>query len=221
MRGNVFSRSRLIYAFAAVFCVGGVLAGCGGSSIPTAASPTTVALPHGYAAFTDRSDRFSIAVPAQWRQIDPSSPGASQSIAAAVQNNPGLKNLVGSNAAALVAQGMRFIAVDYNNPTGATVNVVARAAPGARDSDLPQLVGVLKTQYAKAGLIVLRTASVPIAGHTAIQVTLDLRLNGANGQPTTKREVQDIIAANDLIYILTFAGSSPAFSTIGSTFKVT
>jgi hypothetical protein len=187
-----------------------------GTSAPR--TTTSSSLPVGYSVFSDHTDRFRIAVPRAWRQIDPSSPGASQSFAAALESNPGLKSMLGSNPANLVAQGIKFLALDISD--GDSVNVDVRSAPGGRDSDLADLVDVLKQQYAAAGIDVTDTSTISLAGHKALHVVVVAHLVDASGAQHTRNEVQDVVVANDLVYTVTYAGESGEFPSIRSTFDV-
>jgi hypothetical protein len=208
-------------------------AACGGSkastspttkatALPTTTTATTL-VPAGYSPFADTTDKFTIAVPAAWRQIDPASAGATQVFADVVKANPKLSSLLGSGPADLVAKGIKFFGVDVSGATdfAPNVNVIVKAALGATDSDLPQAVAALKTQYTQIGATVTSTATVPLAGHQALQVKVQLPLTTPAGAKTTVAETQDLVAANDLIYILTFAGVSADFSTIESSFALT
>jgi len=74
---------------------------------------------------------------------------------------------------------------------------------------------------AAIGATVAGTRSMPLAGHTALQVTLDLKVPAtATTKATTVHEVQDIVAANDLIYIVTLAGTDAALPKIADTLRV-
>jgi hypothetical protein len=173
-----------------------------------------------YVTFVDTADHFSIAVPNAWRRIDLSTPGASQTLRDLVAANPGLRALLGSNAAALIAQGIKFYALNANEAAVPTVNVVARPAVGIRDSDLPRIAATLKAQYATIGATVSRISASSVAGHTALQVAVTTRAVGPTGAAIAKDEIQDFVAANDFIYILTLAGTSPEFRTIAATLDV-
>jgi hypothetical protein len=136
-----------------------------------------------------------------------------------VAANPGLRALLGSNAAALIAQGIKFYALNANDAAVPTVNVVGRPAVGIRDSDLPRIAATLKAQYATIGATVSRISTSSVAGHTALQVAVTTRAVGP-GAAIAKDEIQDFVAANDFIYILTLAGTSPEFRTIAATLDV-
>lgn len=187
----------------------------------TTVAPARRGQPAGYVTFVDTADHFSIAVPNAWRRIDLSTPGASQTLQDLVAANPGLKALLGSNAAALIAQGIKFYALNASDPADVpTVNVVARPAVGIRDSDLPRIGETLKAQYATIGAEVSRVSTSSVAGHMALQVAVTFRAVGPTGAAIAKHEIQDFIAANDFIYILTLAGTSPEFRTIAATLNV-
>jgi hypothetical protein len=133
-----------------------------------------------------------------------------------LQANPRLKTIMGSDPPTMAAEGMKLFAV--NPDTGATINVIVRPALGVRDSDVAQVAASLQAQYEKVGASVTRTATISLAGHKALRVAVRFPLEGATQQ--TLAEVQYFLAANDFVYILTFAGASSAFSTIISTFNI-
>lgn len=199
-----------------------VASSCGGSGTSKTAAPTTTtttlasSVPAGFTGFTDAVDRFTISTPADWRQIDPSSPGAAQFAKDLVSANPAFAPALGSGN--LAAQGMKFFAADASS--GASVNVIVKALPGVLDSDLPKLADQIKAQYAQVDGTVTGIRSVQLSGRAAVRVSLDLRISGPTGAKSTVQEVQYLVAANDLVYILTFAGDSPRLAPIGDTFRV-
>jgi len=212
--------------FLSVVTIGALTSACGGegtssspapvTTVPATTTSTLAALvPAGFTGFTQATDRFTVSVPSDWRQIDPSSPGAAQATQDMVKRYPALAPVLGSGGP---AQNIKFLAVDS---TGKSVaNVAVMVAVGARDSDLPKQVDDLKAEYRKLGATVTSTRSVPLSGHTALQVNLEMRLAGAGGASPTVRQVQYIIAANDLLYILTLSGDSPQLSTVATTLRV-
>lgn len=164
----------------------------------TTVAPARRGQPAGYVTFVDTADHFSIAVPNAWRRIDLSTPGASQTLRDLVASNPGLKALLGSNAAALIAQGIKFYALNASDPADVpTVNVVARPAVGIRDSDLPRIGETLKAQYATIGAEVSRVSTSSVAGHMALQVAVTFR-SGSTGAAIAKHEIQDFICSQRL-----------------------
>jgi hypothetical protein len=177
----------------------------------------TSGIPLGYAPFVDHTNGFRIAVPTAWRQINPTSPGASIQFQQLVQANPRLAAVVGSGAT--ISKEIKFFAIDPNfDGTSPNVNVAALPALGARDADLPKALASIRVGYDRLGLTILHAGYVPLAGHRALQLTVrnaGLLPNGA--APT---EIQDFVAANDLLYTITFAGTSPDFHTIATTFAV-
>ncbi|MGH8918424.1 MAG: hypothetical protein ACRD0H_08815 [Actinomycetes bacterium] len=62
----------------------------------------------------------------------------------------------------------------------------------------------------------MSSVGIPLAGHQSLQDTV--RVPTASG--ATMLETEDIVLANDFVYFITFAGSSPEFSTVASTFTV-
>jgi len=199
---------------------------CGGSSSsktstsgpPKTAAVTTTTLaasvPAGFTGFSDAADRFTIAVPAAWRTIDPSSPGAAQLKQDLAKSNPALAPVLSGD---LVAQGIKYLAVDA---AGSAANVIVKPALGARDRDLPTVADQVKAEYAKGGFTIRSSEMVQFAGHAALKITSDLALNKPTGGSTSVHEVQYFIFANDLGYILTLAGSNPQFAAISNTFRV-
>lgn len=221
---------------AVVILAGAWLAGCGESSpsakgtdttapVSTQATVTTMAplttsstaaasVPAGYTAFTSKEDRYSLAVPKDWRQIDPSSPTAAQAVKDAVKLNPALGSVISPEN--LTAQGIKYLAV---NGTGASVNMVVKPAAGARDSDLPSIVDAIKAQYPSIGGTVTGTETVQLSGRTAAKVSSDIQMNQAAGASKLS-QVQYVLLANDLAYILTLSGQSPVFPAIAATLRI-
>jgi len=214
-----------------------LVAGCGSSDSSTkaAASTTTaarpgplttttlapipsttlaVSVPAGFVGFTDAADRFTIAVPTAWSKVDPSSPGAAQATQEMLKNNPDMATVLTSD---LAGQGVKYLAVDGS---GSSANVVVKPALGMKDSDLPQVADAVKAQYLKVGGTVRGTETVQFAGHTALRLTVDLKLARAVGSRVTVRTIQYFMALNDLAYIVTLAGTSPLLVPIGDTFRV-
>lgn len=189
---------------------------------PTTVRPTTTttiakSVPAGYTGFTDETSHFSISVPTSWRKVDPTSPGATQALQDLVKANPGFASLVGSGD--LASSGMRFLAADP--ATGASVNVVVRSAIGATDADLKDVLDALKPEYASVGLTLVSSRTVTLAGHSALEITVGGSIKATPSAPaTTVHEVQDIVAANDFLYILTRAGTDKTLASIAATFRV-
>jgi len=215
---------------ATIAALGTLIAGC--SSVkdspravpPTVGAPTTVvpitttlatSVPAGFIGFTDAVDRFTISVPAAWRQVDPASPGAGQAIQEVVKRFPEFASAFGSGD--LAAQGIRFMAVTGG---GASANMAVKPAVGGRDSDLPGIGERLKTQYESFGATVAAVGSEQLSGRAALRLTLDVRPSGPAETAPSVHEVQHVIVANDLIYILTLAGDDPQLATVATTLRV-
>ncbi|MFN2608629.1 MAG: hypothetical protein ABR511_12185 [Acidimicrobiales bacterium] len=205
----------------------GLAAACSSGSKATVLTPSTApastattlaaSVPAGYTGFTGTADHFTIAVPASWRQVDPSSPGATQAVQDLVKANPSFSALLSSGD--LAAQGIKFLAADP--ATASSVNVVTKAAVGARDSDLAGAASALEAQYTKVGGTVTASRSVPLAGHTGLQIALDLKLAATATSPARViSEIQDLVTANDIVYIVTLTGTSPSLPAIADTLRV-
>ena len=182
---------------------------------PTAAN--TSGIPLGYTPFVDHTNRFRIAVPTGWRQINPTSPGASIRFQQLVQANPRLAAVVGTGAT--ISKEIKFFAIDTNvEGPSANINIAAIPALGARDQDLPKALASIRVGYDRLGLTIVHADYVPLAGHQALQLTISNAARLPNG--AAPREVQDFVVANDLIYTITFTGTSADFHTIETTFAV-
>jgi len=219
------ARRRWVWALAGGVVVVLVLAAAGvftSSGTHATGAATKVGTANGYAEFADHADGFSIAVPSAWRQVDPSSPGAAAAFQQIEAANPGLQRVFGSGFAGLVAQGIKFLAVDPQAGVGGnpTVNVVVRSAPGATDAGLAQLADGIRSEYGQIGAEVLGTTTVRVAGHRALEVRADFALSGEDGTSATVHETQYFVAASGFVYIVSLAGSSPQFATVVSTFAV-
>jgi hypothetical protein len=226
-------RKRFRFSLVAVIVVG-LAAACGSSgkkqAAPTTAASTTSTIPAtttssvptGYTGFTDTADQFSVAVPTSWNQVDPSSPDAASALQRIVAANPKLQAAFGSGTASFVQAGTKFLAIDAT-ATGdfaPNLNIIAKSNAGLSDADLPQLLPDLRTEFAKIGATITSTGTITLAGHQAMQLKLRFPINQLSGGKTIVDETQDYVAANDYLYILTFAGSSAQFSVIQSTFSI-
>ncbi|MGH9095099.1 MAG: hypothetical protein ACRDXE_08055 [Acidimicrobiales bacterium] len=178
----------------------------------------TASTPPGYKPFVDRTDHFSIAVPAAWRSANPSSPGVTASVHDMLQLSPRLQANLGSGFVNALSRSTKFLAVDPTGGTIATsaVAVVVSPAIGATDNDLPQAEAGLERAYQQTAGTVVSSVGIDLAGHQALQDTV--RVPTASG--TTILETEDVLLANDFVYFITFAGSSPDMPTVASTFSV-
>jgi hypothetical protein len=188
-----------------------------GKAVPGTSSAGT---PSGYQSFVDQTDHFSIAVPTQWRALDPSSPGAAAMFQQLEQDNPKLKAVLGSNLATQESRGMKFLSVDVNSQAAESpnVNVIVTPAPGLQDSDVTEAADQLVAVLAKAGGTELVSRIVAFDGHQVVQVSGNVTLNNPSGNNVTYPLTQYDLGANDFLYVITLSGSSPEFSTIATTF---
>jgi hypothetical protein len=184
------------------------------------AGPSTAGTPSGYKSFLDQTDHFSIAVPAQWRQVDPSSPGAAAAFQQLEQDNPKLKAALGSNLATLESRGMKFLSFDPNSQAAGppTVNVAVQPAPGIQDSDITQAADQASSLLEKSGATVLGTRVVTFDGHQALQISLETTAKDPLGNNATTPATEYALGANDFAYFITLGGTSPDLSTIATTF---
>jgi hypothetical protein len=189
-----------------------------GKAVP---GPSTASTPNGYKAFVDQTDHFSIAVPAPWRDVDPSSPGAAAAFQQIEQDNPRLKAGLGSSFATLMSRGVKFFAVEpYSQADVASnVTVIVQPAPGIQDSDISQAADLVASEAAKVGATVLGSNVMTYEGHQALQVSLSATVKDPLGNNITYRATQYYLGANDFAYIITLTGTSPDLATIATTFR--
>jgi hypothetical protein len=172
--------------------------------------------PAGYKAFTEKTDRFSLAVPGSWESVDPSSPGAAEAYQQMAANNPAFQSVGGGDVTNLASRGMKFLAVNGQS----SVNVVVKPVLGAGSSSLTQLQSQLRGLYQTLGATLLSNQTIQLNGREALQATVEQPFNEANGSYVLIDETQDFFAANDLVYSVTLAGTSPDLATIASTFNI-
>jgi hypothetical protein len=172
--------------------------------------------PAGYKAFTEKTDRFSLAVPGSWESVDPSSPGAAEAYQQMEANNPAFQGVGGGDVTNLASRGMKFLAVDGQS----SVNVVVKPVLGAGSSSLSQLQSQLPGLYQTLGATLLSNQTLQLNGREALQATVEQPFNEPNGSYVVIDETQDFFAANDLVYSVTLAGTSPDLATIASTFNI-
>lgn len=180
--------------------------------------------PAGYTNFTSAADRFRLAVPSSWRQIDMNSPGAQAAMNEVAQANPAYKSTFAQGALKMAESGMVLMAI---NPVpdasgfASNVNVVAKPAPGFSQSDLQQLAAVVPAQLARVGITVTGTSTATIGGQAAMRMAMTQTLNTPTGTQLTVDETQYYVGANDFLFVITLSGDDPALTTIPSTFATT
>ena len=180
------------------------------------ATATGAGAPLGYTTFVDKTDHFRIATPTSWQEVDPASPAARQKIEQIVESDPALAADFGNGAT--IPATIKFLAVDVN-PLGFSpnVNIVVEPAVGLRDARLPDALTGIRNEYARMGLTVRRVAYVRLAGHRALRVALSVPSQGLGGETAM---VQDLVAANDSLYVITRTGTNPDLARIVATFRV-
>lgn len=191
------------------------------SSITTPTNPPSATdVPPGYSEFVDRADSFRIAVPTAWRQINPSSPGATQEFQRVIQAIPKFADTFGPDASSFVTKHIKFFAIDLNFAgLSPNVNIAAIPALGIRDSDLPDALTEIRKSYDRLGLEILRSASVRLDGHAALKLTLRAPTSATFRKTHVPPiETQYYVAANDFLYTVTFTGTSAAFPVITRSF---
>jgi hypothetical protein len=193
-----------------------------GSAVATPSAPGAAGAPTGYQTFSDQADHFSIAVPSSWRSVDPASPGATAAFEQLQQTNPNFKRAFGGNIASLLANDVKFLAVDpVSQATEApNINVIVKPAPGFVDADLGQIRSALPGEYTKLGATLLGITTVTLDGHQALKTSANLPINTDVGTTVVASQTQYILGANDFIYIITLTGTSPDLSTIPTTLQI-
>jgi len=201
---------------------GSVLAGCGSGSgkkqatstaplAPTSSLPVVV--PAGFNGFVDAPDRFTMAVPADWQQVDPSSPNAAQSIQDVTAVHPAMTPLL--SVSILTSGNVKFVAVD---PGDASLSMIVKDAGGMDESDLGRITdqAIASAQDPTA----VTREPLQLAGHGAMRLTSDYKLAKPVAGKPTLHQVQYFFVANDLQYVLTLTGASPQFPAIAETLRI-
>jgi hypothetical protein len=170
--------------------------------------------PAGYKPFSDRTERFSLAVPDSWQTVNPDSPGAAEAFQQLEQSNPAFQSMAGSGDPA--SEGMKFFAVGQQG----SVNVIVKPLLGAGSSTLNDLQTQMPNVYQRMGATLLGSNIAQMNGRTFLQSTIELPVNQPNGSTAVVNETQDIFAANDFVYTVTLAGDNPDLATVGATFNV-
>jgi len=188
------------------------------SSNATALALKPAAAPSGYSTFVDTSDHFSIAVPKAWPKTDPTATRAAATIQRFEQSHVTVKAILGSAFSSALLSNIRLVAVD---PTASGyVTVVVRPAPKITDSDLTSTANALPAEYKPLGATVVQTGIVQFAGHSALQLLVDLSVTTARRAREIVSQYQYIVASDNSIYIVSVGGAGPILSTMLSTFRV-
>ena len=222
---NVLIGISVVVGLLVVFGVIGAVAGKKANKTPTAPAVPTANLPgtpSGYTSFGSSADRFHIAVPSAWKQVDPTSPGAQAAINQMVQVNPSLKSLFPGGAQQLAADGIALVAIDPSptaSGSASNVNVLARPDLTYSDSELNQLASELPAELSRAGVRSTGIRIVVFAGHRALRATDMLPLKTPSGAQVTIDQTQYYVSGNGFLYVITLSGDDPAMTTIASSFS--
>jgi hypothetical protein len=186
------------------------------------ASPSSSGTPVGYRTFSDRAARFSIAVPSDWRSVDPTSPGAAAAIQQLQQTNPNFRRAFSGNLSNLLANDVKFLAISpvSQGTEAPNINVIVKPAPGFVDADLGQIRNALPAEYAKIGATLVGITNVTLDGHEALRTSATLPINTGLGSTVVASQAQYIVGGNDFVYIITLTGTSPELPTIATTFQI-
>jgi len=178
---------------------------------PTSSLPSVV--PAGFNGFVDAADRFTIAVPADWQQVDPASPNAAQSIQDVTAVHPAMAPLL--SVSSLTSGNVKFVAVD---PGDASLSMIVKDAGGMGESDLGRITdqAIASAQDPAA----VTREPLQLAGHGAMRLTSDYKLAKPVAGKPTLHLVQYFFVANDLQYVLTLTGASPQFPAIAETLRI-
>jgi hypothetical protein len=207
----------LISLLASACGANAVVARAGGT--PQSVSATT--LPPGYQAYDDSPDHFTISVPGSWERVNTSDPATAQALQGLAAANPKLKGSIGKGT--LADNGTTFDAVDTSATTvpQPSVNVIVQTVISHDNNDVQQIVGSSMAGYiASLGGTLTGISTIYVNGDRVLRVTWSLAIRTAAGTPENLEETQDWVAANQMLFTVTFTGASPAFATIESTLRV-
>jgi hypothetical protein len=222
------ARKRVLLAAAVLVVVAAVIAAIvsttGSSSkngSKAAVAPTTTTAPSALTVFTDKTDGYAISVPSGWQRVDTSSPGSLAALTALENEEPYLDAVLGGSANQVLAEGVRFVAVDTsgaaaNSPTEVAVAVHAGLTAG----DLNALEDELPSAYAQLGAKVLGTSDVMLDGNPALEVTADLPIGTSSAGSALAHETQYFIEAGTKLFILAMSGTGAELPAIAASFKI-
>lgn len=186
------------------------------TTVPAGTGTTTAAaVPAGYTRFISEHAHLSIAVPADWKRVDPTNPNATSAIEELAKSNPKLAKGMSPNG--LVAAGIRFIAAD-DTGSGDSLSVMVRRLQAGTDTDFERLAERLKPGLEARNATLRADETVLLAGRTALRLTIDGDPTAPGGPDVT---VQYLLFVDDLGYTVTLTGENAHFGTIASTFTVT
>jgi hypothetical protein len=200
-------------------------AGCGANAVMTGTGPavpvSATTVPPGYQLFTDAANHFTMAVPASWERVNPSNPATAQALQGLAAANPKLKGSIGKGT--LADNGTTFDAVDTSATTvpNPSVNVIVQTVIGHDNNDVRQILGSSFASYiASLGGTLTGMSTIYLNGDKVLRVTWSLAITTPAGTQETLQETQDWVAANHMLFTVTFTGASPAFAVIESTLRV-
>lgn len=175
--------------------------------IPTS---VVVVVPNGWREYAAPENGFALSVPTAWQRLPVKAAELDAALGSVRASNPELADALGANAQALLANGVKFWAVDLNPETqqaefATNVTVTRQELPNAVSFDT--FVSVNLNQL--NALATLNSSVVnertSIAGKPAERVRYLIVLDRDQDSPITAAITQYLVLNGNQAYVLTYA----------------
>jgi predicted small secreted protein len=197
------------------------------SNKPKAAVTPRVAGP-GWTLFTNKKEGFALSLPSTWQQIELSKETLSQAMSQVRSSNPGMANVLSSQAASMAAQGVKFFGYDMYSPTLAlgfatNVNVAKQATlfggPDLNDT-IKEVMKEVKTEFKDSLSGPVTSTRIKTRGGMEIgRINFNITLNMPNGSPMTMALIQYVASGDNGLYLLTCTTTANELPTYSHTFE--
>ena len=174
--------------------------------------PTSVVVivPNGWSEYALPELGFAISIPTTWQRLPVKNQELDAALQSVRQTNPDLANALGTNAQALIQNGVKFWAIDLNPETqqagfATNVTVTRQALPNAVSFDTFVSLNLNQLENLTTRSSELVHERVAIAGQPAERVRYLLTVNGTGDAPLTAAITQYLVLDKNNAYVLTFA----------------
>jgi hypothetical protein len=185
---------------------------------------TSKVLSNGSTAFTVKANQFVITLPKGWEALDLDSETLSAALDTVTQDNPEFGSVLTGQMQQLVAQGIKFYAVDLSGkpvrgelPT--TMNVLIQKLPGKLP--MKSLVNLtaqqLETIFSLNDPVEQAVLKMPVGEVGFLRYAIPLKM--PTGKTVNVTATQYLVQGKAGLYIVSFSGSPSAAKTKAKAFE--
>ncbi len=189
-------------------------------------APTSVVVvvPNGWNEYQLPESGFAISVPTPWQRLPVKNQELDAALETVRQTNPDLATALGTNAQALIQNGVKFWAIDLNPETqqagfATNVTVTRQTLPNAVSFDTFISINLNQLQTLTTRSSEITHERMAIAGQPAERVRYLLNVNQEQ-EPFTAAITQYLVLNGNHAYVLTFATRADLINKYRSVFDM-